>query len=367
MHDDRDNYASQSGRGRRAQYPLEIPAPGWKDIAWRVYQTVGENRVILTSAGVSFHILFALVPTLTAFVSLYGLFNDQAGVLDHISLLYGLVPPTVLDLIRDQLTRLTAEGTKSLGLSLVISTVIAFWSASSGIRAMFQAMNVAYGEKESRPLFILYGMALLFTLGSAVAALLVVTVVLVLPPALELLAGGSGFGWAVRVAAYLLMGLVVTLGLAAIYRWGPSREQAKWRWITPGALLTVVVMGLTSVAISWYVANFADADANGSLGAVIGLMGWLWVSITLVIVGAELNSEIERQTARDTTTGAPLPIGSRGAFVADTIGRVWPPDRHHLEAANPTPSQRHRSFGRAATIMVPMLIVMVLASLNRRR
>jgi membrane protein len=173
---------------------------------------------------------------------------------------------------------------------------------------------------------------LLFTLGGAVAGLLVIAVVLVMPAIIGLLPGGSGLEWTIRVAAYVAMLIVVLGGLAALYRWGPSRQGAKWRWITPGALLSVLALGAGSVVFSWYVANFTDNNATyGSLGAVIGLMSWIWLSVTLVIVGAELNSEIEHQTARDSTTGPELPLGERGAEMADTVGRVWPPDRKKVE------------------------------------
>lgn len=325
-------YARQKGRGRDATAPVAIPPSGWQDIVWRLYRGVAEDRVLLTAAGVSFYLLLALVPTLTAFVSIYGLFNNRADVVGHVEMLSGIMPPGALGIIRDQLIRLTAESNGTLGVTLVVALALAFWSASAGIKAMFEAMNVAYHEQERRSLLTINGLALLFALGAALSALLVVAVVVVMPPIITLLPGGKGLEWVVRIAAYLVMLLVISLGIAALFRWGPSREQAKWRWITPGTALAVGSLGTTSVAFSWYVANFTDDNATyGSLGAVIGLMIWLWICSTLVILGAELNSEIEHQTARDSTTGTEKPLGERGAHMADTVGRVWPPDRKKLE------------------------------------
>jgi len=332
MTPDQAQAISQPGRGRDAEAPLEIPPTGWKDIAYRLFRAINEDRILLAAAGTTFYLLLALVPTLSAFVSLYGLFNSRASAVDHVALLVGIVPAGGLDIIRDQLTRLAGESNGALGVTLFISLALAFWSASAGIRALFEAMNVAYHEKEKRPFFVLIGISLLFTLATAAAAMLVVGTVIVMPPLLALLPGGAGLEWLVRVASYAVMLLVILVGIAALYRWGPSREEAKWRWITPGATLCVVALGITSIGFSFYVGNFSDYNATyGSLGALIGLLTWMWISVTLVIAGAELNSEVEHQTARDSTTGPAQPLGSRGAYMADNVGRIWPPDRKALE------------------------------------
>lgn len=365
-HTDEAN-AAQLGRGRNAEAPTEIPLPGWKDVLWRLYRAIAEDRILLTAAGATFYILLAMVPTLTAFVSIYGLFNNRADVITHVELLVGIVPPGVLEVIREQLTRLTAESNDTLGLTLLFSLAIALWSASAGIKAMFEAMNVAYHESERRNFFVLNGTALMFTLGGAISALLVVAVVLVLPQVLAFLPGGKGLEWTVRIAAYAAMLLVLSGGLAALYRWGPSREDAKWRWITPGALLSVVALGVSSVLFSWYVANFTDDNATyGSLGAIIGLMTWLWISVTLVIVGAELNSEIEHQTARDSTTGPELPLGARGANMADTVGRAWPLARNKSERDATASSGKKRFSAGAWAFALPAAALLHLVSRRRR-
>lgn len=362
-------YASQVGRGRQADSPAEIPFPGWKDILWRLYRAINEDRILLTSAGATFYLLLALVPALSAFVSIYGLFNDASTVLRHVDLLEGLVPTGVLDVLRDQLIRLTSQSNNTLGLTLIVSLSVAFWSASSGVKAMFEAVNIAYHEQERRSFLLLNGVALLFTLGGSLAALLVTAVVLVLPVLLAYFSGGSGIQWIIRVAAYAAMLLMLSLGIAALYRWGPSREQAKWRWITPGAIMSVAAFGATSILFSWYVANFSDDNATyGSLGAVIGLMIWLWISVTIVTVGAELNSEIEHQTAQDSTTGADKPLGERGAHMADTIGRAWPPDRPMAESQTQKPrGDRKFSLGSLLFALPAALAIHSAFSSRKRR
>lgn len=354
--------SQQIGRGREATAPHEIPIPGWKDILYRVFMSIMRDRILLAAAGVTFYFLLALVPTLNAFISIYGLFNDRASVIGHVELLEGIVPPGGLDIIREQLTRLASQGSETLGLTLITSLAIAFWSAGAGIRAMFEAMNIAYQEQEKRPFFVVHAMALLFTLAGAVAALLVVSTVVFMPLLLEMIAAGGSFEWMVRVSSYLAMLLVLLVGICALYRWGPSREKAKWHWITPGAFAAVILLGVASILFSWYLANFTDySAAYGSLGALIGFLTWIWISVTLVIIGAQLNSEIEHQTAQDSTTGPELPLGERGAYMADSVGRVWPPDRRRLEMEK----RKRRDPVSLGMIGITLASVIVLGVLQR--
>lgn len=313
--------ARQKGRGREADAPTALPPRAWKEVLSRVLGDIGRDRVMLIAAGVTFYLLLALVPALTAFVAIYGLFADQSTVLDHISLLQGIVPGGGLDILREQLQRLVSEGNSTLGWTLVISLVIALWSASAGIKAMFEAMNIAYEEEEDRGFIKISALGLAFTLGLAIAAALALGAVVILPAIVSFLPLGTGAEWLARILGYVVLLVVLVLGLAALYRWGPARAQARWRWITPGAGIAVVLILIASIAFSFYVSNFGNYNATyGSLGALIGFLTWMWISITLVILGAELNSEIEHQTARDTTTGEEQPMGKRGAYVADTVG-----------------------------------------------
>lgn len=313
--------ARQKGRGREADAPTAMPARAWKEIAGRLFGSIGKDRVMLIAAGVTFYLLLALVPALTAFVSIYGLFADQSTVLDHISLLEGIIPGGGLEILNEQLQRLVSEGNTTLGWTLAVSLAIALWSASAGTKAMFEAMNIAYGQEENRGFVKISALGLVFTFGLAVAAALALAAVIVLPAIINLLPIDLGVTWLVRILSYALLFAVLVVGLAALYRWGPARQQARWRWITPGAALAVALILVGSLAFSFYVSNFGNYNATyGSLGALIGFLTWMWISIIVVILGAELNAELEHQTAQDTTTGEERPLGERGAYVADTIG-----------------------------------------------
>lgn len=317
--------AKAAEHGQDAESPQAIPALGWRDIAWRVVHEVMEDRVMLISAGVTYYLLLALVPSLAVFVSLYGLFNDRRTVLEHISLLTGVLPSGGIDILTDQLTRLTSTPSGTLSVTLAFSLVVALWSASAGINALFDAMNIAYDEKEKRSFLIRMGTALAFTLGAIIAATVFLATVVVIPLIFEAFYLGKGFEWLIRLASYALMLGLTMLGVAALYRWGPSRRQAKWRWVSPGAIFTVVCIAIVSVLYSWYAATFANYSVTyGSLGALVGLLTWIWLSVIILIVGAEINAEVEHQTAKDSTTGRPKTLGHRGAYMADHVAEVGP-------------------------------------------
>ena len=224
------------------------------------------------------------------------------------------------------------------------------------MKALFEAMNVAYNEEEKRGFVRLTLMTLGFTLAALVAILLLVGVGVVLPIVLQLVGVGTGAQWAARIGGIAVAFLLMVGGLAALYRWGPSRASAKWRWITPGAMVAIVVIAVASLLFTWYVASFGSYNATyGSLGALFGLMTWLWICTIIVIAGAELNSETEHQTARDTTTGPPRPMGRRGAFMADTIGEPYgeaTPDRSGPASADAPRDREPPLLTRVAILRV---------------
>ena len=337
--------AQHKARGRGASKVAEIPTAGWKDILWRTYSEVVNDHVMLIAAGVTFYTLLALVPGLTALVSIYGLFADPVTLDRHMELLEGLIPSGGLDIVREQLRRLAEQGQTKLGLTSLVAFAIALWSANSGVKSMFEAMNVAYDEEEKRSYVRLTAVTMVFTLATFAAILLLIGLIVVLPTVLQLIGLGTAAQWAARAGGLVLMLLLMLAGLAALYRFGPSRHAAQWRWITPGAVLAMVIILMTSGLFTWYVASFGSYDATyGSLGAIFGFMTWLWIAAIIVIVGAELNSEIEHQTERDTTTGRPRPMGDRGAVMADTIGDAYGDAFRH-----PPSAQASQRRARAAT------------------
>ena len=289
---------AQDAPGRGASKVAEIPTAGWKDILRRTYAGFVDDHVMLIAAGVTFYALLALVPSLTALVSLYGLFTDPASLDRHMGLLEGFVPSGGLDIVREQLQRLAERGPTKLGLTSLAAFAVALWSANSGVKAMFEAMNVAYGAEEKRSYLRLTLVTLAFTLASFAAILALLGLLVVLPLVLQFVGLGVVAQWASRIGGLVLLVALLVAGLAALYRFGPSRPDAPWRWITPGAVVAMVVILVASGLFTWYVAAFGSYDATyGSLGAVFGFMTWLWIAAIIVIVGAELNGEIERQTA----------------------------------------------------------------------
>lgn len=314
--------AQQQGRGRNAERPTQIPTKGWKDILARLVAEVSDDRVPLIAAGTTFYLLLALFPALAAFVSIYGFVADPKTIAEHIAFLGGVLPSGGLDLIRSQLDSLAEQDTGALSFGFMLGLAVAFWSANNGIKAIFEAMNIAYEETEKRGLVSLNLLALAFTLGAIFIGIAFLVSVGLVPAALALLNLGNWTETLIRILRWPVMLVAVAAGITLIYRYGPSREKAKWRWLTWGAGLATVVWLAASIGFSFYLENFADYNATyGTLGAVIGFMMWTWISVMILIVGAELNSEIEHQTAKDSTTGAPQPIGARGAAMADTLGR----------------------------------------------
>lgn len=315
--------ALAAGRGRHARSPLNIPPRGWLDILKRVAAQIPADNVLLVAGGATFYMLLALVPFISAVVSIYGLFADTSALADHITGLAVFLPPDIIGIIEDQLLRLTARDEVTLGLTLIVSVGLSLWSANAGMKSIFEALNLVYGETEKRSFFRFTAISLGFTIVTVTMVIALVGVVIGLPIVFSLVGAAESTEWVVRTTSFVAAFVVIIAGLVLLYRFGPSRTDARWNWLWIGALVAAVMILAVSLAFSVYVSNFAKFDETyGSLGAIIGFMLWLWLMITVVLIGGELNAEIEHQTARDTTIGAPKPMGARGAMVADTLGRI---------------------------------------------
>ena len=312
---------ADEGRGRSAEKPSDIPARGWKDILWRVYAGISDDRILANAAAVTFYALLALFPAIAALVSIYGFFADPASIEQHLDSISGVMPGGATDVIRDQLKRLTAQPRGTLGIRFLIGFVISLWSANGGIKALFDALNVVYEEKEKRSFFRLNAVTLAFTLAMIGFLIAALACIVALPVALNYLPGFVGF--VLNIVRWPVMLVLVALALACIYRYGPSRDEPKWRWITWGSVLAALAWLGFSAIFSFYAGNFGTFNKTyGSLGAVIGFMMWMWLSVAVILVGAKLNAETEHQTARDTIEGTPEPIGARCAKMADTVGQA---------------------------------------------
>lgn len=308
-------------RGRLATSPSEIPSKGWKDVLLRVYADIGEHRIMALAAGITYYSILAIFPALAALVAIYGLFSDPGAIAKHLDQAAGFVPSGAIDVAREQLMRITSKGSQSLGWTFVIGLAVSLWSANAAMKALFDTLNIIYGEQEKRSFVRLNAISLAFTFAGIAFVLLALSAVVVVPVVLNYLGLPDFTDLLVRVARWPAMFVVLTLALACIYRFGASREAPRWRWITWGSSAGTLLWIIASVLFSWYAANFGTFNKTyGSLGAAIGFMTWLWISAIVILLGAEIDAELEHQTARDTTTGAPRPMGRRGAHMADTVG-----------------------------------------------
>ena len=318
--------AMETGHGRRAENPSDIPPAGWRDVLWRLWTGVFADNIPLVAGGVTFYLLLALVPSLTAFVSLFGLFADPGTIAGYVASLQGVLPSDGIDLIRDELDALLSQEAGKLTFGFVFSYAFALWITNNGVKAMIGALNIAYDEVEKRSFVRLTLVSLVFTLALMATATVMLIAVTVVPMAL---AGVGATGLDLSLLGLLrwpVLLVVVALGLAIVYRYAPSRSEPKWRWVTWGSALATTVWIAASVAFTIYLENFADYNAMyGSLGALIGFLFWIWISVLIVIVGAALNAEMEHQTARDTTDPPQREMGHRGAVVADTLGEAADP------------------------------------------
>lgn len=317
--------AAEPGRGRRAKSPFAIPWSGWKDILWRTYQRIDDDRLLANAGGVVFFGLLAVFPAVTAIVSSYGLFADPTTISDNLQTLAMMLPGGTFQIVEDQIARVVSKGNTALGATFAFGLLLAIWSANAGVKAIFDALNVAYEEREKRSFIKLNLISLTFTVGGIAALLLMVATVVAFPLALDHLGIAPESKLIVALARWPLLFLVLLGALAILYRFAPSRDAPRWQWLSIGALTAALLWIAGSSLLSWYLSAFANYSATyGSLGAAIGLMTWMWMSAIVVMFGAELNSEIERQTLRDTTVGRPKPLGGREAVSADTVGATAP-------------------------------------------
>jgi membrane protein len=317
---------SQHGRGRFSGSPLQIPWTGWKDILWRTYVRTGEDRLLAIAAGVVFFGLLAVFPAITALVSCYGLFANPSTIGANLQTLALMLPDGSFQIVQDQIARVLEKGGTALGATFLFGLLLAIWSANAGVKAVIDALNVVYEEREKRGFIRLNLLALAFTTAGLAALLLMVSAVVAFPLALDHAGLAPQSKLIVSLSRWPLLFIALLAALGVLYRFGPSRRAARWEWLGVGTLAAAVLWIVGSSLLSWYLSNFANYNATyGSLGAAIGLMMWMWMSAIIVLCGAELNSEIEHQTALDTTVGHPKPLGNRGAVMADTLGPAAPP------------------------------------------
>jgi membrane protein len=312
--------ARKRGLGHHARKPSEIPAPGWWQVLKRVWAETISDQMSIIAAGCAFYALLALFPAISVLISLYGLAFDPTAIERQLEAVRDVLPAAAYDLVAQRVHELAAKGATTLSWGLALGVLVALWSAAAGTKALIMSLNIAYEEEEKRS-FLRYNLtALFFTLCGVAGVSLALSVIVGLPALLQLEPLGTFGRVAARVVSYLLLLGFVTLGLSLLYRFAPSRNDAHWHWITPGSALAAVLWLLASVLFSFYVSRLASYDVTyGSLGAVVVVLFWFYISAFVVMLGAELNAELELQTKQDTTIGPERPMGERGAFVADHV------------------------------------------------
>lgn len=310
--------AAEPRRGRLANTPYAIPPKGWKDIAWRAYREIGHDRLPSVAGGVTFYMLLALFPAMGVFVSLYGLIADIGAVQKQLDSMAGVFPVEVINIVGEQMVRLTNRPSATLSLAFLVSLLLSVWSANAGMKALFDGLNVAYDETEKRNYFSRTLTTYVFTLGALLFLVLMSAVLVAAPIGLKRL------GLSELAVIWIPLRWLILLAMAAGAFGVIYRARAQWRWVTVGALAAAAFWLLGSLGFSWYLNNVAHYDVTyGSLGAVVAFMTWTWFSVMVVLLGAEINAETEHQTALDTTSGPVKPMGERGAAMADSVGLAF--------------------------------------------
>jgi membrane protein len=318
-----ENPAPQQNRGRSATSPHQIPMPGWKDILVRSWREVSENNIFLVSGGVTYAVLLALFPALAALVSIYGLLLDPAQVESQVAALSNILPQESAQMIGDQLHKLIATPSGSLGISAGLALLLALWSASRGMSGLISALDIAYDQKETRGFFKFNLVAIVLTVLMLIGGTVIIALVGVLPAALQFIGLQDSTKWLLLLLEWPLLIVVVLAGLAVLYRYAPDRHPPRWRWVSPGAIVATFLWLLGSVAFTVYVTHFNSYDKTyGSLGGVVVMLTWLYLSAFVALLGAVINAQSERQTRADSTIGDSKPLGDRKAYAADTAGEA---------------------------------------------
>ena len=310
-------------RGRSADTPTEIPPLGWKDIAFRVKDEIAADSVGLIAAGVAFYGLLALFPAITALIAISGLLVEPREIVELLERLSGLMPQEVIEIVTQQATEVAGSREGGLGLAALFGILIALYSASKGMASLIEGINVAYDEVEKRGFvklkLVTLGLTLMLMLGLLCAAL----ATLALPAFLAFIDLGRTVEILLTVGLWIALLCLAIFGLAILYRYAPSRDEPEWKWASPGAVVACLVWVVASAGFAFYVANFGSYNESfGTLAGVVVLLMWFWISAFIILLGAELNAEMEAQTRKDTTEGPDKPMGSRDAVKADRLGEA---------------------------------------------
>lgn len=311
---------SADKRGHNAEKPKQIPKKGWKDIASRVKDQLTKDHVSIVSAGIAFYFFLAIFPAIAAALSIYGLVMEPAQVEQQMSQLANVLPEQAHQMVSNILERQSEKSESSLGWSLILSILISLWSANKGTKAVFEGVNITYDEIDERGFFKLNAVTLLFTIGGIIIGFIAIAMVVVFPALIDKIGLPSTLETIIQLLRWPILALIVIFALAAVYKVAPYRKSPEFKWTSWGAIIATVFWLAGSLLFNLYVNNFSSFDETyGSFAAIIILMLWFFLTAFIILLGAEINSEMEHQTSQDTTTGEDKPMGQRGGYHADHV------------------------------------------------
>jgi membrane protein len=314
------NSSAPKAKGQHARRPWQIPSLGWREIAVRTWKETGEDNISLLAAGVAFYSFLAFVPLLASIVLVYGIAVSPSEVAEHMQTLVRVLPSDAAKIVGDQLKSLTEAKVSRTTLGLILAILLALYGAMRGATSVIAALNITYEERETRSFIRTTALSFAFTVGAVVVAIVAMVAISAMTLIGTWIHLPRGIGPLVSIALWVVTALVASVLVAIVYRYGPARDDAEWSWLTPGAVFASVGALLATFLFGLYVSHFAGYNATyGALGAVVSFLMWLYVTAFVILLGAELNAEIERQTAQDTTTGPEKPLGERRAAMADTV------------------------------------------------
>lgn len=316
------NRESTASHGRHARKPTHIPRSGWFQVLKRVKDDIGRDHVSLVAAGVAFYSLLAVFPAIVAVISLWGLLFDSQQISQQISSVSHLLPQQAAEIVRQQAQQASSGNSTGMGLAAIGGILLAIYSASRGIKGLMDGLNIVYEEQEKRGFLKKAAIILGLTLGAIVMAVVTLGTITAVPVLVKMLGLGGVVGTTINLLRWPLLLVVVMLTLGVLFRYAPDRKKPRWQWVRVGSVAAVLLWLIGSIGFSLYVRNIASYNETyGSLGAVVILLMWFWLSAFIVLMGAALNSELERQTQCDTTVGDDQPAGERGAHAADSVAK----------------------------------------------
>lgn len=316
---------AEANRGRRATRPGDIAWRGWWDVLWRVKDQLDADNVSIVAGGLALFALLAVFPSLAAAVAIYGIVASPDAIAAQMQSFTGLLPPATVEILQNQLNQLVSQRNQTLSIGVIVGIALAMWSARKGMVALITAVNVAYNEHDRRSFVMRMVMSLTFTICGVLGFVVMVLIGVAVPIVLAFIPLGSAMEWVLLGVRWALLWAITVFALSLLYRFAPHRTRPRWEWVNAGSIIAATMWLLGSAMFAVYVRNFNSfGEAYGAIGGVVVMLMWFYVSAYVIILGAEINSELERQTVHDTTIGGLKPLGERGAFSADTIGpRGW--------------------------------------------